>query len=223
MRITPGSSVNSTSNRSRSTWACSPGWVSNRTSKGMAGPGLMSRNLDDLNIQLRQWLDTVANRRLHATTQRVVNEAFAEECRTEAFATCPLSYGVEARTTPVHEGIVSVSGNLYGVPDTTRRRMLDVHVFADKIRIFEDGVFIATYAPLEGRDQRRLDPTHRRLARATWSPVRGMTRSLSAVRLCLGTLRCCRTAARRPGRRAMNAHLDIVLHWSIASSRPWSV
>jgi hypothetical protein len=133
MRITPGSSVNSTSNRSRSTWACSPGWVSNRTSKGMAGPGLMSRNLDDLNIQLRQWLDTVANRRLHATTQRVVNEAFAEECRTEAFATCPLSYGVEARTTPVHEGIVSVSGNLYGVPDTTRRRMLDVHVFADKI------------------------------------------------------------------------------------------
>ena len=34
-----------------------------------------------------------------------------------------------------HEGIVSVSGNLYGVPDTTRRRVLDVHVFADEIRI----------------------------------------------------------------------------------------
>jgi hypothetical protein len=25
------------------------------------------------------WLDTVANARVHATTQRVVNEAFAEE------------------------------------------------------------------------------------------------------------------------------------------------
>ena len=37
------------------------------------------RNLDDLNAQLRQWLDTVANPRVHATTQRVVNEAFAEE------------------------------------------------------------------------------------------------------------------------------------------------
>jgi hypothetical protein len=37
------------------------------------------RNLDDLNIQLRCWLDTVANPRVHATTQRVVNEAFAEE------------------------------------------------------------------------------------------------------------------------------------------------
>ena len=35
-------------------------------------------DLDDLNVQLRQ-LDTVANPRVHATTQRVVNDAFAEE------------------------------------------------------------------------------------------------------------------------------------------------
>ena len=41
--------------------------------------GTSFRNLDDLNIQLRRWLDTVANPRLHATTQRIVNEAFAEE------------------------------------------------------------------------------------------------------------------------------------------------
>ncbi len=37
------------------------------------------RNLEDVNTQLRQWLDTVANPRVHATTQRVVNEALAEE------------------------------------------------------------------------------------------------------------------------------------------------
>jgi len=36
-------------------------------------------NHDDLNAQLRRWLDTVANPRAHATTRRVVNEAFAEE------------------------------------------------------------------------------------------------------------------------------------------------
>ena len=41
--------------------------------------GASFRNLDDLNIQLCLWLDTVANPRLHATTQRIVNEAFAEE------------------------------------------------------------------------------------------------------------------------------------------------
>ena len=37
------------------------------------------RSLDDLNAQFRQWLDQVANRRLHATTRRIVVEHFAEE------------------------------------------------------------------------------------------------------------------------------------------------
>ena len=35
--------------------------------------------------------------------------------------------------------MVSVGGNLYSVPDTTRRRVLDVHVFADAIRISKTG------------------------------------------------------------------------------------
>ncbi len=62
----------------------------------------------------------------------------------------------------IHEGMVSIGGNLYSVPDTTRRRILDVHVFADEIRIFEAGVLLASHVPLEGRDQRRLDPAHRK-------------------------------------------------------------
>ncbi len=37
------------------------------------------RNLDDLYGQLRHWLNTVANPRCHATTQRIVNDAFAED------------------------------------------------------------------------------------------------------------------------------------------------
>jgi transposase len=41
--------------------------------------GRSFRNLDDLNQQLRQWLDQVANVRMHATTRRVVAEHFAEE------------------------------------------------------------------------------------------------------------------------------------------------
>jgi hypothetical protein len=57
--------------------------------------------------------------------------------------------------------MVCVGGNLYSVPDTTRRH---VHVLADSIRIFEDGALIACHAPLEGRGQKRLDPTHRKIA-----------------------------------------------------------
>ena len=63
-----------------------------------------------------------------------------------------------------HEGMVSVGGNLYSVPDTTRRRIFDVQVLADEIHIFEDGVgvVVAIHAPLEGRGEKRLDPSHRK-------------------------------------------------------------
>jgi hypothetical protein len=61
-----------------------------------------------------------------------------------------------------HEGMVSVGGNLYSVPDTTRRRVFEVHVLADEVRIFEDGGLVATHAPLEGRGEKRLDPSHRK-------------------------------------------------------------
>jgi transposase len=125
------------------------------------------RDLDDLNAQLRHWLDTVANPRVHATTRRVVNEAFIEE--RPALKPLPLApyravLKLERRVS--HEGMVSVGGNLYSVPETTRRRVLEVHVLADEIRIHEAGVLIATHAPLDGRDRRRLDPAHRKAAPA---------------------------------------------------------
>ena len=125
--------------------------------------GGVFRDLDDLNAQLRRWLDNVANPRVHATTHRVVNEAFAEE---KAFlqALPEASYRavlrLERRVS--HEGMISVGGNLYSVPDTTRRRVFDVHVLADEVRIFEDGILVAAHVPLEGRGQKRVDPDHRK-------------------------------------------------------------
>lgn len=55
-----------------------------------------------------------------------------------------------------HEGMVSVAGNLYSVPDTTRRRIVDVHVCADEIRILENGAIVAIHTPLEGASRRVL-------------------------------------------------------------------
>jgi transposase len=123
------------------------------------------RNLDDLNAQLRHWLDAVANPRVHATTKRVVNEAFGEEkSALRPLPPAPYQAVLRLERRASHEGMVSVGGNLYSVPDATRRRVLDVHVFADAIRIFEDGALIAVHAPLEGRGEKRLDPAHRKKA-----------------------------------------------------------
>ena len=62
-------------------------------------------------------------------------------------------------------GMVSVGGNLYSVPDATRKRIVEVHTLADEVRIFEDGNLIAAHPVLEGRNQRRIAPGHRRMAR----------------------------------------------------------
>ena len=81
------------------------------------------RHLDDLNGQLRHWLDTVANPRVHATTQRAVNEAFAEEKPfLRPLPMTPYRAVLKLERRLSHEGLISVGGNLYSVPETTRRR-----------------------------------------------------------------------------------------------------
>ena len=110
--------------------------------------GGVFRDLDDLNGQLRHWLDMVANPRVHATTHRVVNEAFAEEKESlRPLPTAPYQAVLRLERRASHEGMVSIGGNLYSVPDTTRRQVFDVHVLADAIRIFEDGALVATHIP----------------------------------------------------------------------------
>jgi hypothetical protein len=59
--------------------------------------------------------------------------------------------------------MVSVGGNLYSVPDATRKRVVEVHSLADEIRIFEADRLIAVHPVLEGRHQRRLASGHRKM------------------------------------------------------------
>lgn len=123
-------------------------------------------NLEDLNRQLERWLTEVANAREHASTDRIVAEHFAAE-RANLL---PLPAGAFNATLKLqrrvsHEGMVSVGGNLYSVPDGTRSRTLEVHTLAREIHIFEDGVLIAAHPILSGRRQRSLLAGHRKLAR----------------------------------------------------------
>ena len=61
------------------------------------------------------------------------------------------------------EGMVSISGNHYSVPDTTRRRKVEVQNHPTELRIYEDGSLIATHPILDGKNQRRVDPRHRKV------------------------------------------------------------
>ena len=124
--------------------------------------GRSFRSLEDLNRQFEQWRDEVANARCHATTHRIVAEHFAEE--QPSFKPLPAGpfravLSLERRVT--RDSMVSVGGNLYSVPDCTRRRAVEVHVLADEIRIFEDDTLIASHPVLDGRGLRRIADGHR--------------------------------------------------------------
>lgn len=100
---------------------------------------------------------------MHATTQRVVNEAFAEErAHSRPLPLAPFRAVLRLERRISRDGMVSVGGNFYSVPDATRRRVVEVHTLANEVQIFEDGTLIAAHLVLEGRHQRRVAPAHRK-------------------------------------------------------------
>lgn len=99
--------------------------------------GRTFRNLIDLNAQLEARRVEIANPRVHPTTGRVVDEAFAEEL--PALRQLPANpysavQTIERRVTK--DGMVSVGGNHYSVLDTTRRRTLEVQRHVTELQNF---------------------------------------------------------------------------------------
>jgi transposase len=123
--------------------------------------GRTFRSLDDLNTQLDDWLATVANVRLHGTTQRIVSDAFAaEQPELQNLPIFPFDALLKLERRVSHDGLVSIGGNYYSVPDRTKR-VVEVHQLPDQIRILDEGRLVATHPILEGRRQYRVDSTHR--------------------------------------------------------------
>lgn len=123
--------------------------------------GRSFRNLDDLNLQLSDWLDTVANVRVHGTTQRVVAEAFAaEQPELQTLPEHRFDAVLKLERRVSHDGFVAIGGNYYSVPDRTRR-VVEVQQLPDRIRILDLGNIVAEHAVLEGRKQYRIDRNHR--------------------------------------------------------------
>lgn len=119
------------------------------------------RNLDDVNAQLDEWLATAANARVHGTTQRIVVEAFAaEQPELQSLPATPFDALLKLERRVSHDGLVSIGGNYYSVPDRTRR-IVEVHQLPDIIRILDQGRLVAVHPVLEGRRRTRVAPDYR--------------------------------------------------------------
>ncbi|WP_209426742.1 IS21 family transposase, partial [Komagataeibacter intermedius] len=125
--------------------------------------GRSFHDLDDLNAQFDVWRADIANARAHATTGRIVQEHFAQE-QPHLHPLPALRYdavlSVERRIS--REGMVAVAGNYYSVPDTARRRVVEIQHHTHEVLIFEEGKLIARHPVLEGKNRKRIEPGHRK-------------------------------------------------------------
>jgi transposase len=117
--------------------------------------GREASSVDDLRSQLGEWLATVANRRVHGTTHRVVAEALAEEQPHLRPVTgrSPYPYVPEETRRVSVDCYVEFRTNRYSVPWTAAGRRVTVRERGDRLEVVLDGAAIAEHPLCHGRYQ----------------------------------------------------------------------
>lgn len=108
-------------------------------------PGRTFTDLADVNRQLHQWLDTVANVRPHGTThERPIDRLATEHLEQLPEPTRWAPYLLETRTVS-RDGFVAYGGSRYGVPWTVAGQPVTVEATGDRVRFRVDGVCVADH------------------------------------------------------------------------------
>lgn len=138
-------------------------------------------DIDDLNTQFDRWLCEIAHRREHGTTHRIVQDHF----RDEQLSLQSLPAGIfndvlssERRVT--RDGMVSVDGNLYSIPNGLRLSTVQVERTATTLHLIHEGQQLAVHPLLTGRGKRQVLEGHRARVKprrdaqtANATPIRG--------------------------------------------------
>jgi transposase len=130
--------------------------------RGNFWPGLVYSDLADLNQQCQQWLATVANVRIHATTQAVPQERLTQEglpplAGKADYDTSQISY---RRSTK--DCLVSYGGNYYSVPAAYAQQalMLKETEQHELLILTPEGILLAQHSLASGRHQRIVQSSH---------------------------------------------------------------
>lgn len=129
--------------------------------------GVEFASWEDLDERRRVWLDEtpgVGNLRVHGTTRRVPNEAWAEER--------PLLIQLPGERFPIHEeaarivdrdATISIRGTRYSVPAHLAARSVAVRLYAEHFEVLDPQgrvAFSRTYVPDHQKGKLVIDPTH---------------------------------------------------------------
>ena len=149
--------------------------------RGNFWPGLEFTDLADLNRQALEWLNTVANVRLHGTTRAIPFERLSQEklrpLDKPAYDTTIISYRRSSR-----DCLISYQGNFYSVPAPyAGQRLLVKETEQEQLLIISvEGEVIAHHKLADGRGQRVVQADH---YQSLWPKAQPQQLSLPTVSL----------------------------------------
>lgn len=117
-------------------------------------------DLDDLNGRVRDWLDRVANARVHATTGERPCDLLAEEGLTPAGSVPDYQFADPVTRTVSAESLVHFRGSRYSVPPAYSGRPVEVAASGQVVRVRAGDVVIAEHREAAARGQCVVDKEH---------------------------------------------------------------
>ena len=127
--------------------------------KGNFLPGLEFTSLSAVQTAARHWMETVANRRLHATTRRPPEEMFAEE-RLLPLPERPYDCGFEREAVASSLFRVHFDGNRYSVPAKHAGTRVRLRAYAAHVLVYRNGSLIARHPRSFEKGRDVVDPEH---------------------------------------------------------------
>ena len=122
--------------------------------------GLELSSLAAVQCAARQWMEEVANCRIHAVTRRKPQEMFAEEKLSPLSADRVYDPGMEREAVATSLFRVHFDGNRYSVPARHAGTRVQLRAYADKVLLYRGGVLIATHLRSYERSRDIVDPEH---------------------------------------------------------------
>lgn len=119
-------------------------------------------SLSALNVAVRQWLETVANVRLHGETRQRPQELFlaAEKPTLRALPTEPADTAVTRLVRVTSRCRVVLDTNRYSVPSLYASQRLTLKVYTDRLCLYHAHNLVATHARCYERRRDFEDPDH---------------------------------------------------------------
>jgi transposase len=117
--------------------------------------GLQLASLDALNAAARQWLEQIANVRVHGETHRMPHELFAEEQpKLRPLTVLPYDLATLSTVPVSRQCRVTLDTNRYSVPPAYASRLLTLKAYPDRLCLYHQDQLVAEHVR---RYERHLD------------------------------------------------------------------